>query len=80
MLSDMSAECRHLLDQLDDDVLRRIALLKLNGHTVDEIAEQLQVARSTIKRKLSRIRGQWEHVEPPHSASSATSVRFRAEE
>ncbi|MEZ6063859.1 MAG: ECF-type sigma factor [Planctomycetaceae bacterium] len=57
--SDLSSECSHLLSLLDDDTLRRIALLKLEGYTTDEIAAEMNVARSTVKRKLDRIREQW---------------------
>ncbi len=57
--SDLSSECSHLLSLLDDDTLRRIALLKLEGYTIDEIAVRMNVARSTIKRKLDRIRECW---------------------
>jgi RNA polymerase sigma factor (sigma-70 family) len=53
-------ECQCLLEALKDDLLRRIALLRLEGYTVDEIAAQLERAPGTIHRKLARIREKWE--------------------
>ena len=51
--------CEELLSQLDDS-LRRIALLKLSGHTNAEIATTLGVHERTIERKLQVIRVVWE--------------------
>jgi len=45
-----------LLGQLKDEQLRRIALLKLEGHTNPEIATQLCCALSTVERRLRLIR------------------------
>jgi DNA-directed RNA polymerase specialized sigma24 family protein len=49
-------EYRRLLQRLDDDVLRRVAILRMEGHTCDEIAAQLGCARRTIFRQLALIR------------------------
>jgi DNA-directed RNA polymerase specialized sigma24 family protein len=56
----VAEECQRLLDRLDDDTLRTIALLKMEGHTVDEIAAQLGSTRRTIERRLHIIRKTWE--------------------
>ncbi len=48
-----------LLALLDDEVLRTIALSKMEGYSVDEIAERLSCAPRTVKRKLQRIRTLW---------------------
>lgn len=53
-------ECQHLLNLLDDDDLRMIALLKLEGKTGSEIARQLDVSERTIKRRSVLIRKRWE--------------------
>jgi RNA polymerase sigma factor (sigma-70 family) len=53
-------QCQRLLDGLGDDVLRRIAVLRLEGYTVEEIAAQLDRAPGTIHRKLARIREKWQ--------------------
>lgn len=51
--------CRLLLDKLEDDVLRKIALRTLEGFRPDEIASELNCARRTVERKLERIREIW---------------------
>ncbi|GAB5404742.1 MAG: ECF-type sigma factor [Aureliella sp.] len=53
-------ECRNLLDALDDDTLRTIALLRLDGHTVDEIASRIGCAKRSVERRLNLIRKIWE--------------------
>jgi DNA-directed RNA polymerase specialized sigma24 family protein len=53
-------ECRHLLGRLGDPELESVALLKMEGYTVEEIAERLGCVSRTIKRKLRLIRGVWE--------------------
>ena len=50
-------EYERLLSRLGNATLRQIAELLVQRHTVDEIAEKLGVARSTIHRKLRLIRG-----------------------
>lgn len=50
---------RHLMEKLDCDTLRTIALMKLQGHLNTEIAAKLQVATRTVERKLLRIRTIW---------------------
>jgi DNA-directed RNA polymerase specialized sigma24 family protein len=50
------SEYEQLLNRLGDDTLRRIAVLRVQGYTVDEIAAQLDVARRTVHRKLDLIR------------------------
>jgi len=51
---------RYLLGLLRDDTLRRVAHLRMEGHTDDEIADQLNVSKRTIERKLKLIRDTWE--------------------
>lgn len=53
---DVAKQCSEFLDQLDDDVLRQVAIAKMEGYTNDEIAEQLGVKTRTIERKLKLIR------------------------
>jgi DNA-directed RNA polymerase specialized sigma24 family protein len=52
----MADECRKLLHELGDDDLRRIALLMMEGYTVEEIATRLDVAPRTVSRKLAQMR------------------------
>lgn len=63
--TEMSEQCRNLMALLDDDSLRNIARLKLEGHSNAEIANHLGVVERTIERKLNRIRAIWmEHAQP----------------
>ena len=55
----LADECRRRLDELRDDTMRRIALLKLEGYTDAEIADRLDLGRRTIVRKLNLIRDTW---------------------
>ncbi len=48
------------LDQLKDSVLQKIALRKLEGCGVDEIATELGASTRTVERKLRLIRVIWE--------------------
>jgi RNA polymerase sigma factor (sigma-70 family) len=62
----LNDELEHRLLALDDPILRRIALLKLEGHTNSEIARELDnCTERTIERKLARIRDKWSRIEEP---------------
>jgi len=52
-----------LLDQLHDNSLRIVALRKMEGFTVPEIARQLDCSPSTVERKLRAIRSLWKSAE-----------------
>ncbi len=52
----VAEEYRRLLDRLDDDVLRKVAVLRMEGFTTDAIADQLGFARRTVARQLALIR------------------------
>ncbi len=56
----MTEECRRLLDRLNDDVLRQIALLKMGMFTNQEIARKFGRSLSWVNRKLDLIRSIWE--------------------
>jgi DNA-directed RNA polymerase specialized sigma24 family protein len=53
-------EMDRLLEILDSDTLRTIAILKFEDFTNEQIAEHLQCAPVTVARKLRIIRGIWE--------------------
>jgi DNA-directed RNA polymerase specialized sigma24 family protein len=57
--AEVAEECRRLMDLLGDDVLRTVATLKMQGHTVEEIAEKTDTTRRTTERRLQIIRGKW---------------------
>jgi RNA polymerase sigma factor (sigma-70 family) len=55
----MDEELRRLFDLLADERLRRIAQLRMEGHSGAEIATQLGCNRRTVTRKLELIRLRW---------------------
>ena len=67
---DVAENCGRMLEQLEDETLRRIAIWTLEGYRTEEIADKLGCVRRTIERKLERIRKLWETVleneEPTH--------------
>lgn len=60
----ITEEYRRLLDALDDDALRRVALDRMEGYTNDEIADHLGCARRTVARRLELIRKIWGQEDP----------------
>lgn len=57
----MAEQFRGLLDHLQDQDLKEIALAKMEGYTDEEIAQRRGCARRTIVRKLRVIRELWEN-------------------
>ncbi len=57
--AEFAEEYRRLFEALRDEELRRIAVWKLEGHSVDEIAAKLGCARRTVARRLELIRTLW---------------------
>jgi DNA-directed RNA polymerase specialized sigma24 family protein len=55
----LADEWRHRLESLGDHSLRTVALLRLEGFTNGEIAEQLGCGLRTVARKLDLIRRRW---------------------
>ncbi len=55
-VADMS---EHLMAQLPETDLKKLVLLKLEGHTNEDIAELMKITRRTVQRKLERIRRIW---------------------
>jgi RNA polymerase sigma factor (sigma-70 family) len=60
---EFSAAVNELLDQLQDETLRTVALRKMEGFAVAEIARQLDCSPTTIERKLRAIRAIWKSPE-----------------
>lgn len=58
----LAEDFQRLLRCLADDELRRIALLKLEGHSNEEIAAQTDRSLPTIERRLRLIRARWEEA------------------
>ena len=55
----VAENCRLMLDQLHDEMLRQVAIWTLEGYRTEEIAEKLGCVRRTVERKLERIREIW---------------------
>jgi RNA polymerase sigma factor (sigma-70 family) len=55
----MTEEFQQLFDALADDSHRVVALLKLEGHSNEEIALELDCGLRTVERKLELIRKRW---------------------
>jgi DNA-directed RNA polymerase specialized sigma24 family protein len=55
----MAEECKRLLDALDDESLKQVAVSRMEGYSNDEIADQLGCARRTVARRLDLIRKTW---------------------
>lgn len=60
----VAEQCQHLLDALGDATLRAIAVMKMEGHTIDEIADRLGSTKRTVERRLHIIRKTWQQLGP----------------
>jgi RNA polymerase sigma factor (sigma-70 family) len=58
--AEVAEECQRLLGRLGDRNLEAVALLRMEGYTVEEVAERLGCAPRSVKRKLALIRTIWE--------------------
>jgi RNA polymerase sigma factor (sigma-70 family) len=62
MMVIIEEEGQRLLEALDDETLKQVALWKLEGFTNDEIAGKLGLTTRSVERKLQRIREKWSQV------------------
>ena len=60
LAAEVADECDRLLAVLEDPELRRVALLRMDGHSVEDVATQMGCAPRSVKRKLQLIRMIWE--------------------
>jgi DNA-directed RNA polymerase specialized sigma24 family protein len=64
--AELADESRHLLGLLHDAPdLEAVAVARLEGYTVEEIAARLDYAGRSVKRKLKLIRSTWEKEVTP---------------
>ena len=61
LLYEFKERFEELLDKLEKDTLKKIALAKIMNYTNEEIASELGCSLSTVERKLRVIRGIWSH-------------------
>lgn len=66
-VQELSQECLEMISALQDPNLERVAILKFEGYTNDEIAVRLDRTRRTVQRMLNLIRGIWEKELHPGS-------------
>lgn len=57
-------ECRRMLALLPDKNLKLLAILKVDGHTNEEIAGLLECSRRSVQRRLNLIRDVWANELP----------------
>jgi DNA-directed RNA polymerase specialized sigma24 family protein len=55
----VAEQCRRLLDALGDEMLRAVAMAKMEGYTNKEIAKRINRSVTAVERKLNRIRTIW---------------------
>jgi hypothetical protein len=55
----VAEEYERLLELLGEESLRQVAVWKMEGCTIDEIAGRLDCSRRTVARKLETIRIIW---------------------
>lgn len=53
-------ECAYLVSLLEREDIKRIALLRLDGFTIQEIVEATGISKRSVLRKMHRIRAAWE--------------------
>jgi RNA polymerase sigma factor (sigma-70 family) len=55
----LQEQTQRLFECLDDDLLRTVATLRIEGYTVEEIAAKLDLSTRSVERKLKLIRETW---------------------
>lgn len=60
LAAEVADECQRLLDRLGDRELEQIAVWRMEGFSVEEVAAKLGYAPRSVKRKLQLIRAAWE--------------------
>ena len=61
----IAESCVSLLECLDSESLKEVALLKMEGLSNEEIAAELSCTTRTVERKLAQIRRKWEREDQP---------------
>lgn len=57
--TELAEACDNLLGQLDDQQLSQIAVMRMDGYLVDEIAERMKISKRAVERRLQLIRRIW---------------------
>lgn len=56
---ELAEACEALLEDLADDQLRQIAVMRMDGYLVDDIAAKLDISKRAVERRLQLIRKIW---------------------
>lgn len=56
---ELAEAAQQLLDALPDEGLRQIAIMRMDGFLVNEIAEALDLSKRAVERRLQLIRKHW---------------------
>lgn len=59
LLVQIREEQERMLEQLPEDSHRKVAQLRLQGYSVDETAQLMEISSRSVKRKLALIRETW---------------------
>jgi len=59
LTAELTEACELLLEQLPDEQLRQIAIMRMDGFLVDEIAQRLELSKRAVERRLQLIRRTW---------------------
>lgn len=71
--AELAEECDVLLDQLPDEQLRQIAIMRMEGFLVDEVALRMDLSKRAVERRLQLIRKIWsEAVEADESPGNSS--------
>lgn len=57
--AELAEACDVLLDNLEDEQLKQIAILRMDGFLVDEIAQRMELSKRAVERRLQLIRRIW---------------------
>lgn len=63
LIGQFGEQCCELLELLDDDTLRAIAILRMEGYSVEEVAERIGCSKRSVERRLSLVRRIWQESE-----------------
>ena len=73
MLAQFTEDARAMIDMLQDDTIKTIALLRMEGYSVEEIAERLECGKRTVERRLTLIRRTWSEALKPEKLDESQS-------
>jgi len=72
---ELAEACEALLNDLPDEQLREIAVMRMDGFLVDDIAEALDLSKRAVERRLQLIRRTWSEAAEALSNDSAAPPR-----